>query len=106
MTGAQLDPVGRSPWLAVAARVWLLTLIMAGAAVALTFPHLPASGLHLAVPEARWWVLLLLFAVAEVFVIHLPVMHSSHSLTLREIPAVTGLTFLSGTDYITAYAAD
>ena len=32
--------------------------------------------------------------VAEVLVIHLPAERSSHSLLLREIPAVVGLTFL------------
>jgi diguanylate cyclase (GGDEF)-like protein len=103
MGDAQVDPVGRSPWFVVAAPVWLLTLVMAVAAAALTVPYLPASGPGLVVPEARWWLLLLLFAVAEVFVIHLPVMDSSHSLSLREIPAVTGLTFLSGTEYTSAY---
>ena len=51
----------------------------------------------------RWFVLLPLFALAEVVVIHLPTQRNAHGHTLREIPAVLGLTFLVPQQYVTAY---
>ena len=54
-------------------------------------------------PTLAWGVLLPVFALAEVLVIHLPAERSSHSLLLREIPAVVGLTFLPPQQYVTAY---
>ena len=44
-----------------------------------------------------------LFALAEVVVIHLPTQSNAHGHTLREIPAVLGLTFLVPQQYVTAY---
>ncbi len=56
-----------------------------------------------AVPDLRWVALLPLFALAEVVVIHLPTQSNAHGHTLREIPAVLGLTFLAPQQYVTAY---
>ena len=75
-------------------RVWQLAALMAVAAAAITVPgfsRLPQSAL----PTAAWGILVPLFALAEVLVIHLPAERSSHSPSLREIPAMVGLTFLS-----------
>ena len=44
-----------------------------------------------------------LFALAEVVVIHLPTQRNAHGHTLREVPAVLGLTFLAPQQYVTAY---
>ncbi len=55
------------------------------------------------VPGLRWLALLPLFALAEVVVIHLPTQRNAHGHTLREIPAVLGLTFLAPQQYVTAY---
>jgi len=82
--------------------VWLLAALMAAAAGALTWPVLVA-GPEAAVPGVAWLALLPVFFVAEVAVIHLPAQRSSHSHTLREIPAVVGLTFLAPQQYLTAY---
>jgi len=54
-------------------------------------------------PEPRLWLLLPLFAIAEVLVVHLPTLRSAYSHTLREVPAVAGLAFLSPGGYFTAY---
>jgi diguanylate cyclase (GGDEF)-like protein len=83
-------------------RVWQLAGLMAAAAAAAAVPGFVADP-HGALPSVAWGVLLPLFALAEVLVIHLPAERSSHSLLLREIPAVVGLTFLAPGQYVTAY---
>ena len=54
-------------------------------------------------PDPGWLVLMPLFAMAEVVVIHLPTQRNAHGHTLREIPAVLGLTFLAPQQYVSAY---
>src|SRR3954454_16493845 len=83
-------------------RVWQLAGLMAAAAVAIAAPGFVADP-RAAAPTVAWVVLLPLFALAEVLVIHLPAERSSHSLLLREIPAVAGLTFLAPQQYVTAF---
>ena len=83
-------------------QVLLLTAVMGTAAVALSLTHLEAFPPD-RVPNLDWWGLLVVFAAGEAFVIHLPAVRSAHSLTLRDIPAVVGLAFLSGPEYISAY---
>ncbi len=68
-----------------------LTGALALAAVA-TFalviqPHALTPG----APTLEWWVLAALFAMAEVFVIHLAIGPETHSFSLIEIPLVLGL---------------
>ena len=80
----------------------MLCLLMAAAATAVAAPGvLRAPGS--AVPTPIWWAMLPVFALTEVVVIHLPTQRSSHSHTLREIPAIAGLTFLVPQQYVTAY---
>ena len=81
---------------------WLLAAAMACAAVVITAPGALRDPGALA-PDVRWMVLLPLFALAEVVVIHLPTQRNAHGHTLREIPAVLGLTFLTPQQYVTAY---
>ena len=75
---------------------------MAGLAVLIVAPGLLEDP-EAAVPDLRWLVLVPLFALAEVVVIHLPTQRNAHGHTLREIPAVLGLTFLAPQQYVTAY---
>ena len=44
-----------------------------------------------------------LFGLAEVVVIHLPTQRNAHGHTLREVPAVVGLTFLAPQEYLLVY---
>jgi len=81
---------------------WLLAASMASLAVLITAPGLLEEP-RAAVPDVRWVALLPLFALAEVVVIHLPTQRNAHGHTLREIPAVLGLTFLAPQQYVTAY---
>lgn len=80
----------------------LLTAAMAGLAVLIAAPGFLREP-EASVPDLRWLALLPLFALAEVVVIHLPTQRNAHGHTLREIPAVLGLTFLAPQQYVTAY---
>ncbi len=81
---------------------WLLASAMAVVAVLVSVPAWAADPAA-ATPGLRWLALAPLFAVAEVVVIHLPTQRNAHGHTLREIPAVLGLTFLAPQQYVTAY---
>jgi diguanylate cyclase (GGDEF)-like protein len=83
-------------------RVWQLAGLLVAAACAVAVPDFLANP-HSAVPTVAWFILVPLFALAEVTVIHLPAERSSHSHVLREIPAIAGLTFLAPQQYVTAY---
>ncbi len=82
--------------------IWLLTLGMAALAALIAAPGL-SSDPEAAMPGVTWFVLLPVFALAEVAVIHLPTVRNAHGHTLREIPAVLGLTLLSSQQYVTCY---
>ncbi|MBV9830189.1 MAG: hypothetical protein JOZ82_01230, partial [Marmoricola sp.] len=84
-------------------RVWQLSFVMAAVAVATAAPRVDVSTLVSHPPAVACLALLPFFALAEIVVIHLPAQRSSHSHTLREIPAIAGLTFLSTGDYLLAY---
>ncbi len=80
----------------------LLTVAMAGVAALIALPGVLAEP-GAAVPDFTWLALVPLFALAEVVVVHLPTRRNAHGHTLREIPAVLGLTFLAPQQYLTAY---
>jgi diguanylate cyclase (GGDEF)-like protein len=60
---------------------------------------LPVPGVTLFVP---WWAVAVGFALAEVFVIHVPMARSAHTHTLSEIPSVLALVFLAPSGYLLA----
>src|SRR4051794_26772650 len=81
---------------------WLLAVAMAVTAVLIAAPGwLGDPGA--AAPGSWWFGLVPVFAAAEVVVIHLPTQRNAHGHTLREIPAVLGLTFLAPQQYVSAY---
>jgi diguanylate cyclase (GGDEF)-like protein len=82
--------------------VWLLAATMAAFVALIVVPG-AVEDPWLLVPGAAWFALLPLFALAEVWVIHLPTQRNAHGHTLREVPAVLGLTFLAPHQYVTAY---
>ncbi len=50
-----------------------------------------------------WWLLLPLFALAEVAVLHVPTSRGAHTHSLRVLPNVLGLAFLTPTAYLVAH---
>ena len=82
--------------------IWILNGVLILAAVALFSAG--AGSARPIIPSMRlpFWVLLIGFAVAERFVVHIHFRHSAHSLSLGEIPLVFGLLFATGQDVILA----
>ncbi len=85
-------------------RVWLLVLALAAAAALAAVPTVLAdpSAVRLSLVGLA---LIPLFGLAEVVVIHLPTQRNAHGHTLREVPAVVGLTFLAPQEYLLVYVA-
>jgi len=83
-------------------RVWALAVAMATLALALwQLDTLRRAAITL--PPLVWWGLFPLFALTETYAIHLPTQRNAHSHTLREVPALAGLVFLSPLFYVGAY---
>ncbi|MGH2735019.1 MAG: ATP-binding protein [Actinomycetota bacterium] len=82
-------------WLARTARIWVLAALIALASAALFLTQIlevePLGGRI----DLPWWALAGMFALAEVFVIHLQFRRDAHSFSLNEIPMVLGLYFAS-----------
>src|SRR5918995_5810519 len=88
--------------LGLEAKIWILTvgiaLLTALAYVALVQPY-EAAAPTLDVP---WWLIALGFAAAERWVVHLHFRRSTHSLSLGELPLVSGLLFLPAHELVIA----
>jgi hypothetical protein len=94
--------VGLCARLGVQGAIWLLTLVIAVAAVAvytLSSAGMPGAptGRHL-----PWWALAMAFVLAEAWVVHFHFRRSSHSFSLGELPLVFGLLFLSPNELLLA----
>ncbi|GEM_PF-1117587 len=76
--------------LAMSLLLWMLTV--AEPLTSRTTPHLP------------WWVLAVMFGVAELVVLHLQVRHQAQTLSLSELPLVVALFFSSPTEMVVAVA--
>jgi signal transduction histidine kinase len=76
-------------------RVWVLTSLIAGAALALygtQVVHLPRPQIPFSI---EWWVIAIVFFFAETHVVYLEFRRDAHSFSLTEIPLILGLFFLS-----------
>jgi hypothetical protein len=74
-----------------AARVWLLTGVVAAAAAVVFVRQpwgAPVTSYSLGIP---WWLLVLGFYVTEGFVVHFQFRREAHTISLSEIPLVLGL---------------
>jgi diguanylate cyclase (GGDEF)-like protein len=83
--------------------IWTLnlTLILAGVVL---FRVSAGAEPPIETMHVPFWALLIGFAAAERFVVHVHFRHSAHSMSLGEIPLVFGLLFASGHDVILAGA--
>jgi diguanylate cyclase (GGDEF)-like protein len=84
--------------------IWTLSVVMIGAAAVLFGAG--AGSAHPVISTVRlpFWALLLGFAAAERFVVHVHFRRSAHSMSLGEIPLVFALLFATGQDVILAGA--
>ncbi len=83
-------------------RVWLLTFVLVGIAAGLAALELGTGSLFEAPLALPWYLLAILFYVAEAKVIHLHIGRSAHSFSMSEIPVVYSIFFLSPAQYIVA----
>ena len=88
---------------AAEARVWQLSALMAVGAALIAAPRVMPELENPVMPALACLLLIPVFALTEIVVIHVPAKRSSHSHTLREIPAIAGLTFLPPGQYMLAY---
>lgn len=82
---ARLDGVGR---------VWVLTAMVALSAIALFLTSVRGQPALEAPFHIPWWILAVLFYLAEVFVVHIQFQRDAHSVSLGELPLVLGLFFV------------
>jgi diguanylate cyclase (GGDEF)-like protein len=85
-----------------AARVWIFSATLAALAVVLYGIYI-TDDTALATPfHVPWWLVALLFALADIKVIEVHFRRESHAFSLTEVPAVIGLFFLSPSSYVLA----
>jgi diguanylate cyclase (GGDEF)-like protein len=84
--------------------IWVLSAGMIAVAVALFGAGAGSARPIVASVRLPFWALLLGFAAAERFVVHLHFRRSAHSMSLGEIPLVFALLFATGQDVIIAGA--
>src|SRR5687767_3623719 len=97
-TGPAVPPRKRNGFLFLArldgaGRVWVLTFVIAVSAVALFLTSVRGHPALAAPFHIPWWVLAVLFYLAEVFVVHIQFQRDAHSVSLGELPLVLGLFF-------------
>ena len=78
--------------------VWALTLACTVATVGL-LPLAPSRAPLVDDVALPWWLMMIAFAVTEVFVVHLQVGRTAQTISLAEIPLVVGL-FFTDTDQL------
>ena len=83
-------------------RVWALTVLLTGLALALASLELPAAAPFQAPVALPWWLLAGAFYLTEAKVVHLHIGRSAHSFSMSEIPVVYGIFFFAPGEFIVA----
>ena len=84
--------------------IWVLSAVLVAAGVALLSSGAVTASPVVGSMQVSIWILLVAFAAAERFVVHVHFRRSAHSMSLGEIPLVFALVFASGHDVILAGA--
>ncbi len=82
--------------------VWVLNAAIVGGAVALYLLVLRGASPLQVRHTIPWWALAPVFALTEVFVVHVHFRRSAHSMSLGELPLVVGLLLASPPDVVIA----
>jgi diguanylate cyclase (GGDEF)-like protein len=85
-----------------ALRVALLSVALAGSALAVYFVHLAPLGVPSASLGLPWWVVAVGFCLVDLKVIEVHFRRESHAFSLYELPAIIGLFVLDPADYLLA----
>ena len=88
--------------LGLEAKIWLLTVVIAAAAVGAYLGLVEPLGTGPSELDVPWWLVAAGFAAAERWVVHLHFRRSTHSLSLGELPLVAGLLFLPAHELVIA----
>jgi diguanylate cyclase (GGDEF)-like protein len=88
--------------LGLEAKIWLLTAVIATAAVGAYLGLVAPLGTGPSELDVPWWIVAAAFAAAERWVVHLHFRRSTHSLSLGELPLVAGLLFLPAHELVIA----
>ena len=88
--------------LGLEAKIWLLTVVVAAAAVGAYLGLVEPLGTGPSELDVPWWPVAAGFAAAERWVVHLHFRRSTHSLSLGELPLVAGLLFLPAHELVIA----
>jgi diguanylate cyclase (GGDEF)-like protein len=83
--------------------VWAWIAALAAAAVALYATELAGLGAAFEHPRLEWWVLAVIFCLAESFPVHLDFRSETHSLSLSELGIVLGLFFATPTSLLAGF---
>jgi diguanylate cyclase (GGDEF)-like protein len=84
--------------------IWTLNILMVAGGVVLLRSGAGGANPIITTVRLPFWGLLIGFAAAERFVVHIHFRRSAHSMSLGEIPLVFGLLFASGQDVVLAGA--
>jgi diguanylate cyclase (GGDEF)-like protein len=84
--------------------IWLLSGGLVAAGIVLLNSGAVNAGPVVPAMQVSFWILLVAFAAAERFVVHVHFRRSAHSMSLGEIPLVFALVFASGHDVVLAGA--
>ena len=84
--------------------IWLLSAGLVAAGVVLLGSGAVSARPVVPSMQVSFWILLVAFAAAERFVVHVHFRRSAHSMSLGEIPLVFALVFASGHDVVLAGA--
>jgi diguanylate cyclase (GGDEF)-like protein len=85
-------------------KIWTLNVLMVAGGVALLSSGAGGANPIITTIRLPFWGLLIGFAAAERFVVHIHFRRSAHSMSLGEIPLVFGLLFATGQDVVLAGA--
>jgi len=82
--------------------VWWLVAVMVASAAVLFVVQVQSLAPRTTHPSIPWWLFVVGFAAAEVFVVLLRLRRGAHSISLSEIPLVLGLAFTAPVGLIAA----